>query len=117
MRRLARRPDAKSVRVKKSKSTKAGSAPVTKFKVRCSKVGGRSNRTSLTAAQHLHTLIVKESDKADKVRAVSTPTALTRQLRQSLPPSASIRPAAQPLTPAALKVEDIGKTAAPKKKA
>jgi len=73
---LARRPDAKSVRVKKSKSTKAGSAPVTKFKVRCSK--------------HLHTLIVKESDKADK-------------LRQSLPPT--------------LKVEDIGKTAAPKKKA
>ena len=71
MRRLARRPDAKSVRVKKSKSTKAGSAPVTKFKVRCSKVRGRSHRTSLTVAQHLHTLIVKESDKADKVRAVS----------------------------------------------
>ena len=71
LRRLARRPDAKSVRVKKSKSTKAGSAPVTKFKVRCSKVRGRSHRTSLTVAQHLHTLIVKESDKADKVRAVS----------------------------------------------
>ena len=69
--RLARRPDAKSVRVKKSKSTKAGSAPVTKFKVRCSKVRSRSAPTALTVTQHLHTLIVKESDKADKVRAPS----------------------------------------------
>jgi len=53
----ARRKDAKSVKIKKS-------ADLVKFKVRCSK--------------YLYTLIVQDSDKADK-------------LRQSLPPGLSVK--------------------------
>ncbi|KAI0533453.1 ribosomal protein L38e [Xylaria digitata] len=56
---ICRREDAKSARVKKS--TKSSQ---TKFKVRCSK--------------QLYTLVVKDSDKAEK-------------LRQSLPPGLQIK--------------------------
>ncbi|KAI1391488.1 ribosomal protein L38e [Hypoxylon trugodes] len=56
---ICRREDAKSARIKKNKKSSQ-----TKFKVRCSK--------------HLYTLILKDSDKAEK-------------LKQSLPPNLSIK--------------------------
>ncbi|KAF3056262.1 ribosomal protein L38e [Daldinia loculata] len=56
---ICRREDAKSARIKKSKKSSQ-----TKFKVRCSK--------------HLYTLILKDSDKAEK-------------LKQSLPPNLQIK--------------------------
>ncbi|KAG9244955.1 putative 60S ribosomal protein L38 [Calycina marina] len=55
---IARRKDASSARIKKTKKSQ-----VVKFKVRCQK--------------HLYTLIVKDSEKAEK-------------LRQSLPPNLTI---------------------------
>ncbi|RYP91497.1 hypothetical protein DL770_002436 [Monosporascus sp. CRB-9-2] len=56
---ICRRKDAKSARIKKN--TKSSQ---TKFKVRCSK--------------HLYTLVLKDSDKAEK-------------LKQSLPPNLQIK--------------------------
>ncbi|KAI4864685.1 ribosomal protein L38e [Hypoxylon rubiginosum] len=56
---ICRRDDAKSARIKKNKKSSQ-----TKFKVRCSK--------------HLYTLILKDSDKAEK-------------LKQSLPPGLQIK--------------------------
>ncbi|KAI0011066.1 ribosomal protein L38e [Xylariaceae sp. FL0662B] len=56
---ICRRDDAKSARIKKNKRSSQ-----TKFKVRCSK--------------HLYTLILKDSDKAEK-------------LKQSLPPNLQIK--------------------------
>eukprot|EP00793_Prasinoderma_coloniale_P005350 PRCOL_00004758-RA len=53
----ARRPDARAVKIKKTSGT-------TKFKVRCSK--------------YLYTLVVTDSDKADK-------------LKQSLPPGLQVQ--------------------------
>ncbi|EFX04139.1 60S ribosomal protein [Grosmannia clavigera kw1407] len=55
---ICRREDASSARIKKSKKTN-----VTKFKVRCKR--------------HLYTLVLKDSDKADK-------------LKQSLPPTLTL---------------------------
>ena len=54
----ARRKDAQSVKIKKSKT-------VTKFKVRCSK--------------YLYTLCVTDSDKAEKLKQSLPPGAFTRQ--------------------------------------
>merc|ERR1712222_55320 len=59
----ARRKDARAVRIKKSKNKKTG-AIITKFKVRCSK--------------YLYTLVVADTDKADK-------------LKQSLPPGLHVQ--------------------------
>ncbi|KAI0122850.1 ribosomal protein L38e [Xylariales sp. AK1849] len=56
---IARRKDAKSARIKKIKGSN-----LSKFKVRCS--------------SHLYTLVVKDSDKAEK-------------LKQSLPPNLQIK--------------------------
>ncbi|KAI1104859.1 ribosomal protein L38e [Jackrogersella minutella] len=56
---ICRREDARSARIKKTKKSSQ-----TKFKVRCSK--------------HLYTLILKDSDKAEK-------------LKQSLPPGLQIK--------------------------
>ncbi|KAI1853694.1 hypothetical protein JX266_001678 [Neoarthrinium moseri] len=68
---ICRRKDASSARIKKNKATK-----LSKFKVRCS--------------THLYTLVVKDSDKAEK-------------LKQSLPPStASLHPAWRWAMPAAI---------------
>ncbi|KAH8598120.1 putative 60S ribosomal protein L38 [Bisporella sp. PMI_857] len=55
---IARRKDASSARIKKTKKS-----PVVKFKIRCQR--------------HLYTLIVKDAEKAEK-------------LKQSLPPSLTI---------------------------
>ncbi|KAK3712624.1 60S ribosomal protein L38 [Vermiconidia calcicola] len=58
---ICRRKDASSARIKKNK--KIGGSAQTKFKVRCHR--------------HLYTLVLKDSDKAEK-------------LKQSLPPGLTI---------------------------
>ena len=60
----ARRKDAQSVKIKKSKT-------VTKFKVRCSK--------------YLYTLCVTDAEKADKLKQ-SMPPGACRRLRHPAPP-------------------------------
>ncbi|KAK6834683.1 hypothetical protein PG990_000501 [Apiospora arundinis] len=62
---ICRRKDATSARIKKNKKA---SQTQTKFKVRCSK--------------HLYTLVLKDTDKAEK-------------LKQSLPPTLQIKEVAK----------------------
>ncbi|EIM23839.1 hypothetical protein E3Q22_03966 [Wallemia mellicola] len=70
---IARRKDARSARIKKTKTigAKGESAQLTKFKIRCSR--------------YLYTLVVSDAEKAEKLKQSLPPTLNVEEIGKAAP--------------------------------